>query len=521
MKKTMNYKIIIVSLFYVLLTSQYSPSQSQHRSVTIIIEALPGNTPAEDTIFACGNFNNWNVKDTTYQVRRRFDGKLFVTIPQNRDTIEFKFSRGNWMKIETDSMNSYLPNRQLSGKFKSPVSVKIENWQDIGGQTSLPLYVLILSAALLNGIFLIIILKSTRKNYSVQRTSQTIIWTVFLIIVFTGAVIYEFTDLIWKFRLMLSFEILLFMGGPFLQRLYKAFFVPQRHLPIYHFVPALIAMMINIPRFLNIWQFKWVQTPLRNDLFIIDAVLIISGSFLFLLYAISLVIKLYHKKRRLKKEDNPVFVSSRHVPPVISTHKGRQGYSGKGASEWLLFMIVSTINFFAVVSGIYLFLLNASGTSFIPDHQDIALSVSSLQLFVIFYFVYFNEIVFMPQKKTEREGCHNEQLANSIMEFMHQSKPYLDADITLNVFAEMMGEKPHVISKAINDCFNKNFRDFINEFRVNEFIDKMNTDKAKNLTFLYLAHEVGFNSKSTFNLAFKKATGLSPREYFHTKTQNT
>jgi AraC-like DNA-binding protein len=127
----------------------------------------------------------------------------------------------------------------------------------------------------------------------------------------------------------------------------------------------------------------------------------------------------------------------------------------------------------------------------------------------------------MPQKKTEREGCHNEQLANSIMEFMHQSKPYLDADITLNVFAEMMGEKPHVISKAINDCFNKNFRDFINEFRVNEFIDKMNTDKAKNLTFLYLAHEVGFNSKSTFNLAFKKATGLSPREYFHTKTQNT
>jgi len=138
--------------------------------------------------------------------------------------------------------------------------------------------------------------------------------------------------------------------------------------------------------------------------------------------------------------DNPVFVSSRHVPPVISTQKGRQGYSGKGASEWLLFMIVSTINFFAVVSGIYLFLLNASGTSFIPDHQDIALSVSSLQLFVIFYFVYFNEIVFMPQKKTERESCHNEQLANSIMEFMHQSKPYLDADITLNVFSEMMGE---------------------------------------------------------------------------------
>lgn len=180
-------------------------------------------------------------------------------------------------------------------------------------------------------------------------------------------------------------------------------------------------------------------------------------------------------------------------------------------------MIVNIINFFAVVSGIYLFLLNASETSFIPDHQNIALSVSSLQLFVIFYFVYFNEIVFMHQK-TYRDSCHNEQLANSIMEFMHQSKPYLDPDITLNIFAGMIEEKPHVISKAINDCFNKNFRDFINEFRVNEFIDKMNTDKAKKRTFLYLAHEVGFNSKSTFNLAFKKATGLSPREYFNTKS---
>jgi AraC-like DNA-binding protein len=81
----------------------------------------------------------------------------------------------------------------------------------------------------------------------------------------------------------------------------------------------------------------------------------------------------------------------------------------------------------------------------------------------------------------------------------------------------MLGTKSHILSKVINECFEKNFRDFVNKYRVEEFIALANTVEYKRYTFLALAQEVGFNSKSTFNLAFKKLTNQNPRDYFKSR----
>lgn len=58
-----------------------------------------------------------------------------------------------------------------------------------------------------------------------------------------------------------------------------------------------------------------------------------------------------------------------------------------------------------------------------------------------------------------------------------------------------------------------NFNDFINQYRVKAVIKKMEAGEHTIQTLLGLALEVGFNSKSTFNRAFKRHTSRSPNDY--------
>ncbi|MGL5892326.1 MAG: helix-turn-helix domain-containing protein, partial [Bacteroidia bacterium] len=59
----------------------------------------------------------------------------------------------------------------------------------------------------------------------------------------------------------------------------------------------------------------------------------------------------------------------------------------------------------------------------------------------------------------------------------------------------------------------KNFFDYINELRTTEFKRMAVLEKNRKYTLLSLALECGFNSKTSFNRNFKKATGLSPSDY--------
>jgi AraC-like DNA-binding protein len=93
---------------------------------------------------------------------------------------------------------------------------------------------------------------------------------------------------------------------------------------------------------------------------------------------------------------------------------------------------------------------------------------------------------------------------------MHQEKLYLNSELTLSQLSEQLGTHNSLISYVINTGFEKNFNDFVNEFRINLFKTKVNDPKLAHFTLLALAFECGFNSKSTFNRAFKKVTGLMP-----------
>lgn len=141
--------------------------------------------------------------------------------------------------------------------------------------------------------------------------------------------------------------------------------------------------------------------------------------------------------------------------------------------------------------------------------------------YVLGYFaMYQPELFKIPQteeskkpKPVKNETNEDDLLKTQIHSFMVEQKPYLNSKLNLGQLAEMLGLTPHVLSKTINTNFEKNFNDFVNSYRVDEFKKISVEDRYANMTVLAIAFDAGFNSKTTFNTAFKKITHSTPNEY--------
>lgn len=98
-------------------------------------------------------------------------------------------------------------------------------------------------------------------------------------------------------------------------------------------------------------------------------------------------------------------------------------------------------------------------------------------------------------------------------EYMKTKKPYLQNQLSLHQLAADVNILPHHLSRIINEHHKQNFLDFINQYRVNEFILRLSDSQFKSFSLLAIAFDCGFNSKTTFNRYFKKITDLTPSEY--------
>ncbi|WP_134091839.1 AraC family transcriptional regulator [Olivibacter sp. XZL3] len=101
---------------------------------------------------------------------------------------------------------------------------------------------------------------------------------------------------------------------------------------------------------------------------------------------------------------------------------------------------------------------------------------------------------------------------------MVAEKLYKDPELTLSYVASSLQVHPNTLSQTINSMEEKNFYEYINRQRIDEFKQIAILPKNQKFTILTLAFESGFNSKTSFNRNFKKYANCSPREYL--KSQN-
>lgn len=142
-------------------------------------------------------------------------------------------------------------------------------------------------------------------------------------------------------------------------------------------------------------------------------------------------------------------------------------------------------------------------------------------VFLIGYISFYNPNYLLPpvllrKKISEKEpGMDgNKKQLQRIRQAFENEQLYLRPKLSLKEAGAHMGMPPRQLSQLINLYFEMDFSNFVNSYRIKEMIRKVKEGELRHKTLLGLALESGFNSKSSFNQAFKDHTGKSPSEYF-------
>jgi len=149
-----------------------------------------------------------------------------------------------------------------------------------------------------------------------------------------------------------------------------------------------------------------------------------------------------------------------------------------------------------------------------PLYQIIALG---------FLFLFAVAFTLIRQRKISRrpEKYHtstlNSQTADDIiphlLDLMDKKKIYLDPDLTLRELAAKLRIHYNHLSQIINTRFEMSYNDFVNKYRIEEVQRQLKDPANNDRTVLEIMYDCGFYSKSVFNTAFKKFTGMTPSQF--------
>ncbi len=154
------------------------------------------------------------------------------------------------------------------------------------------------------------------------------------------------------------------------------------------------------------------------------------------------------------------------------------------------------------------------------------LSLAFIMLFISYYALFAPEVFHLPKAKTPQKYTKSklsvadmDRLKQELDTLMEGKKPYLNNRLMKAQLAEMLGVSNPELARLLNERIGMNFFEYVNYFRIKEFVEMAKSNKAGQYTLFGLAQEVGFNSKTTFNNAFKKLMGTTPSKYFSNESR--
>jgi AraC-like DNA-binding protein len=116
-------------------------------------------------------------------------------------------------------------------------------------------------------------------------------------------------------------------------------------------------------------------------------------------------------------------------------------------------------------------------------------------------------------KKSAMTDDLQSELLDKILVLMEDAAIICDTDFSIDRLAELVQSNQTYVSQTINNVLRKNFRSFLNEYRIREAQRLFSSPDAFKYTIEATALQVGFKSQSSFRDAFKEVTGVNPNFY--------
>ncbi|MFN7329689.1 MAG: helix-turn-helix domain-containing protein [Bacteroidota bacterium] len=509
-------------------------------SYTLVVKKIPKNTPHDATLYVMGDFNNWNPADRSYQLNKQIDVTYRVIIYNSLEKMSFKFTRGTAESVESRASGRILYNRVLvhnKVRINSNVEMEIAGWNDLPGANKLySIYDLLLLFSFFQGVLLIITVPSIQGyNRSANR------WLLLLIgvssVILASRVIVNYPSVVIGYpKLQLISDFIFFIYSPlfffYLQRLlFQSRQVSSLSMQ-WHFVPALAQFFIYMVYFfLDDSTFEAKLYNQQSDLYV-TRVLVACGALIFNSFywvASQRAINRYKLdyKNSSSYEQNLQFLKTvLFIQAVclvawafstgIALVGWWKGFDLLGVFEFLtetIWIVFSFITFF-----LGYFAIHEPDVFRVPDAvfgSEPTIALANIPLPIGTAETKPAQLE-APAEETEDLPIENlEEEVRKLSAYMETKKPYTNPKLTLVELAKGLNLPPYQLSKIINNGFDKNFFDFVNSYRIEEFKKRVEDPQFKNHTLLSIAFDVGFNSKTAFNRSFKKITNQTPSTFFN------
>ncbi len=191
-------------------------------------------------------------------------------------------------------------------------------------------------------------------------------------------------------------------------------------------------------------------------------------------------------------------------------------------ANWILYFVAPIVLIMSVsyINGV-LDLFELAPIVFSEDddfNTYLLLVIAFLFYFITFYFISKPKEL-IPNTKITKYKSSNlrpeliEKYKNALIQAMEKDKLFMDSRLSIHNVSKKLNIPRQYISEVINLHLNKNFQDFVNEYRVDAFVKNLQNDQHAHFTLFGMATEVGFSSKSSFNATFKKVKGITPTQF--------
>lgn len=267
-----------------------------------------------------------------------------------------------------------------------------------------------------------------------------------------------------------------------------------------HFLPALMSVgLMSI-----LFFYRSSIPPMGNT----SLLKVLAFGFI-LLQLIHLLTYIFLAKKHIKHHDQSI---NKYTSALIKIN-----------THWVKNLAIITTVFAALIIAMYALIISG-GYYEINNSADllylILLAVIVVTIIIkswrqpeVISGIYQNE----EKYKTSRlKAMDIDRIKESLSSLIQEEQFFLKPELSLQQLADQMELSAHNLSQFINQEYHLNFFHFINELRIDYAVAQIKKGAHEKTTLEAIAYDSGFNSKSTFNRAFKRKLGCTPKQFCDT-----